>query len=129
MDALDNRLTWTSAAGAELGQDTAATNGTVYYAEVPVKWARSFAASIKFDGVEVSAFTLESSNDPTLTPYSAASAGWVSQAAALGTKNAAGTASVVEWQVSDAESRRWRIKRDVTTGGVATARSHTKGGQ
>lgn len=128
MDALDNRLTWTTAAGVELGNDTAAANGVTYYAEIPVKGARQFAVSIKHDATEASTFTLESGNDPTITHYAAAATGWTSQATALGTLTAAASASTQEWQVSGAESSRWRVKRVVVTGGVVTARATIKVG-
>ena len=120
----DDRLTWIKSNGDVLNQDIAAANNSVYYAEIPVGRALGFGVTLDWDATEVASYTLESTNNHQLTAYTTSTtSGWKSQATALGTIAAAAALGCGEWQVSDARSTRWRIKRDVTTGGVATAHS------
>jgi hypothetical protein len=128
----DNRIKWLLATtGDELAHDAAATNGATYYAEITrqIQNARGFWAGLDWDATDDSDYTLESSGRPSsdLTAYVASNAtGWKSQATALGTISSASSASCDEWQVSDAEANRWRVKRVVTTGGVANLRCRAK---
>jgi len=125
----DDRITWIKSDGTPLAHGTAATNGATYYAELPVQGYRDFWAGLEWDAVEASAFTLESASKSTseLDSYAAAGTGWTSQATNLGTISAAGgSASCDEWQVYEAQAKRWRVKRVVTTGGVVTGRCATK---
>lgn len=125
----DNRIKWIKSDGTVLAHDAAATNGATYYAELPAgsRSARGLWIGLVWDATDVSAFTLESAGrDGELTSYAAAGTGWKSQATALGTISSAASASCDEWQVSDAEAPRWRVKRVVTTGGVVDLRWRAK---
>ena len=123
----DHRLTWLkSTDGSALVQGAAPANGTTYYAEVlangpdPRMWV-----GIEWDATDVSAYTLESAGKSgyDLAAWTAAGTGWTSQATALGTKTSASAINCDEWQVADLpRGSRWRVKRVVTTGGIATAR-------
>ena len=122
----DFRLSWFKSDGTALLHDVAAANGATYYAELlPNGPSPEFWIGLVWDATEATLFTLESAgkSGADLTCYAAAGTGWTSQATALGTITAASAASCGEWQVADvSKGTRWRIKRVVTTGGVATAR-------
>ncbi len=122
----DLRLAWIKSDGTPLVHGAAAANATTYYAELqpngPEPW---MWIGLEWDATEATLFTLESAGKSSadLTSYAAAGTGWTSQATALGTITAASAASCGEWQVADVpQGTRWRVKRLVTTGGVATAR-------
>lgn len=117
----DNRLIWyRETTGAELLPGAQAANGVTYYAEIPVGAARGFSATIDHDATDVSTFTLESTDLPpsAVEVFAVAAEGWEDHAVALGSKASAAAEGVKQFQVSDAESKRWRMKRVVTTGGV-----------
>lgn len=127
----DNRIKWLlSTTGAELAHDTAATNGATYYAEITNLTAGqcAFWVGLDWDATDDSDYTLESAGRVSgdLTSYAAVGTGWKSQATALGTIASAAAASCDEWQVEDAQAPRWRVKRVVTTGGVANVRCRAK---
>lgn len=126
----DNRIKWIKSDGTVLAHDAAAENGATYYAEVTGLTAgqRDFWVGLDWDATDVSAFTLESAGRSSgdLTSYAAVGTGWKSQATALGTKNSAASTSCDDWDVTDAQAPRWRVKRVVTTGGVANVRCRAK---
>lgn len=123
---IDLRLNWIKSDGTPLAHDIAAANGATYYAELlPNGSACEMWIGLEWDGVDDSDYTLESAGKSAtnLTSYAAAGTGWTSYATALGTKASAAAASCDEWQVNNVpKGTRWRVKRVVTTGGVATAR-------
>lgn len=126
----DNRIKWIKSDGTVLAHDAAAENGATYYAEITgLTLARcAFWVGLDWDATDVSAFTLESAGRSSgdLTGHAAVGTGWKSQATALGTISSAASASCDEWQPVDAQAPRWRVKRVVTTGGVANVRCRAK---
>lgn len=120
----DDRVKWIKSDGTPQQHGAQLGAGT-YYAEIPKGRADHLAATLVYDGDIEAVATLEGNDVPgsvaAATPHAAVGvSGWVDYSVELGSKAMTGTAGAAAWQVADYESRRARVKLDVTVAGVCS---------
>lgn len=124
-------LTWFKSDGTRIADSASLPAGT-YYAEVPrFECARLASMFFRWDATAAAPLTFEVTDDPSLTPYAAAAAGWVTAPApspsALTTLTIAGGSAGVDTRYAiDVPHGRLRVKAVVGTAGVIEAFANTK---